>query len=307
MRIAVTGATGFLGRYIVARLAEAGHRLRCWHRQGSDLSGFGAAADAIEWLPGELGDASAIRELVDGVEALVHAALLRPGDAGFVGSAKTDLPAFLQANLMGSLKLFQEAKEAGVKRCIFISTCAVHDVILGDRPLDETHPLWPKSHYGAHKAALEAFVHSYGMGEGWPICAVRPTGIYGLAHPPQDSKWYDLVGKVMNGEPIAGTQGGKEVHAADVARAVDLLLNADAKTISGQAYNCTDGYIAEQEVARLAKELSGSASSIADLNRGPKNQIDTGKLRALGMTFGGTALLRQTVQQLVDAHRPETR
>ena len=307
MRIAVTGATGFLGRYIVARLAAAGHRLRCWHRQSSDLSGFGAAAEAVDWLPGQLADASAARELVQGMDALVHAALLRPNGAGFIGSAKTDLPAFLQANLMGSLQLFQEAKEAGVKRCVFISTCAVHDVILNDRPLDEAHPLWPKSHYGAHKAALEAFVHSYGLGEGWPICALRPTGIYGLAHPPKDSKWYDLVGRVINGEPISTAQGGKEVHAADVARAVDLLLNADAKTIAGQAYNCTDGYVAEQDVARIAKELSSSASSIADLNRGPKNQIDTSKLRALGMTFGGAPLLRQTVQELVESHRSGAR
>ena len=136
---------------------------------------------------------------------------------------------------------------------------------------------------------MEAFVHSYGLGEGWPICVLRPTGIYGLAHPPQNSKWYDLVGQVMNGESISTAQGGKEVHAADVARAVDLLLNADAKTIAGQSYNCTGGYIADQEVAQIAKELSGSASSIADLNRGPKNQIDTSKLRALGMTFGGKA------------------
>jgi nucleoside-diphosphate-sugar epimerase len=164
MRIAVTGATGFLGRYIVAQLTKVGHRLRCWHRPSSDRGGFGAAADSIEWLPGQLGDAAAARKLVQGVDALVHAALLRPAGAGFIGSAKTDLPAFLQANLMGSLQLFQEAVEAGVKRCVFISTCAVHDVILNDRPLDETHPLWPKSHYGAHKAALEAFVHSYGLG-----------------------------------------------------------------------------------------------------------------------------------------------
>ncbi len=291
MRIAVTGATGFLGRYIVAELSQAGHRLRCWHRHGSDLSGFGASADAIEWQPGQLGDAAAAAVVVQNGDALVHAALLRPNGAGFIGSAKTDLPAFLQANLMGSLQLFQAAVEAGVKRCVFISTCAVHDIILNDRPLDEAHPLWPKSHYGAHKAALEAFVHSYGLGEGWPICALRPTGIYGLAHPPEESKWYGLVGKVMNGEPISTAQGGKEVHAADVARAVDLLLNADAKTIAGQAYNCTGGYVADQEVAQIAKELSGSASSIADLNRGPKNQIDTNKLRGLGMTFGGKAAL----------------
>jgi nucleoside-diphosphate-sugar epimerase len=49
----------------------------------------------------------------------------------------------------------------------------VHDVILQDRPLDEAHPLWPKSHYGAHKAAIEKFVHSFGLGEGYAICSLR--------------------------------------------------------------------------------------------------------------------------------------
>src|SRR5262249_6984034 len=181
--------------------------------------------------------------------------------------------------------------------------CAVHEVILGDRPLDETHPLWPTSHYGAHKAALEKFVHSFGLGEDWPICALRPTGIYGLAHPARDSRWYDLVGQVRRGAPIHTAKGGKEVHAVDVARAVEVLLNADARAVTGQAFNCYDRYIAEQEVARIAKELTGSSSTIADLNKGPKNQIVTDKLRALGMRFGGDALLRQTVNQILAAHR----
>ena len=186
---------------------------------------------------------------------------------------------------------------------VFVSSCAVHEVILDGRPLDETHPLWPRSHYGAHKAALEKFIHAYGLGQGWPICAVRPTGIYGLAHPARASRWFDLVGQVLRGEPVATAKGGKEVHAADVARAVDVLLRADAPGIAGQAFNCYDRYIAEQDVARIARELTGSSSTIADLNRGPKHQIVTDKVRALGMTFGGEALLRQTVAELVQAQR----
>jgi nucleoside-diphosphate-sugar epimerase len=195
----------------------------------------------------------------------------------------------------------ETAWQVGVPRFVFISTCAVHEIILQDRPLDETHPLWPTSPYGAHKAALEKFVHSYGLGEGWPICALRPTGIYGMAHPAAQSRWYDLVGQVMRGEEIASARGGKEVHALDVARAVEILLRADAKAIAGQAFNCYDRYVAEEEVARIAKEMSGSSSVIHMLNRGPKNQIQTGKLRGLGMTFGGEALLRQTVGELVAA------
>jgi nucleoside-diphosphate-sugar epimerase len=303
MRIAVTGATGFLGRYLVRQLAGAGHELRCWYRPSSDRTGFDGVADRIEWLQGGLGDAEAATALVRGVDAMVHAALLRAAKAGFQASGQATPLAYLEANLMGSLRLFHAAQSAGVPRFVFISTCAVHEVILGDRPLDEAHPLWPTSHYGAHKAALEKFVHSYGLGQGWPICALRPTGIYGLAHPASASRWFDLVGKVVRGQPISSPRGGKEVHAADVARAVEVLLKADAQDIAGQAFNCYDRYVAEQEVARIARDLTGSASTIADLNRGPKNQIVTDKIQALGLRFGGEPLLRQTVAELVKAHQ----
>jgi nucleoside-diphosphate-sugar epimerase len=303
MKIALTGATGFLGRYIAKQLVQSGHLLRCWHRPKSDCTGFERLAPAIEWVPGGLGDRSAIAPLIRGVDAVVHAALQWQQGGAFQAAGKDDLDAFLEANLMGSLRLFQAARDAGVSRFVFISTCAVHDVILQDRPLDETHPLWPKSHYGAHKAALEKFVHSFGLGEGWPIYALRPTGIYGLAHPARASRWFDLVGQVMRNEAVASAKGGKEVHSADVAKAVEVLLTADAKVIAGQAFNCYDRYVAEQAVAQIAKELTGSRSEIADLNRGPKNQIVTDKVRALGMVFGGEPLLRQTVSELVGAHR----
>jgi nucleoside-diphosphate-sugar epimerase len=303
MLIAITGASGFLGRYLVRHLAGAGHCVRSWYRPGSDRSGFDKQANAIKWQPGSLGEEAAARELVRGADAVVHAAVQWEGPrnkgSGHHGAAGV----FFGVNLTGSLQLFQSAFEAGVSRFVFISTCAVHEVIRDDRPLDEAHPLWPKSHYGAHKAALEAFVHSYGLGHGWPICALRPTGIYGLAQPARASRWYDLVGQVLRGEPVASSKGGKEVHASDVARAVELLLNADTKAITGQAFNCYDRYVAEQEVARVAKELTGSSSAIAELNHGPKHQIETQKIRGLGLSFGGEPLLRRTVQELVEAQR----
>ena len=303
MLVAVTGATGFVGRYLVRHLARAGHRLRCWYRPGSDRGGFEKQADAIEWVPGALGDLAAVRDLVRGADAVVHAAVQWEGPRNRGRRSHGAPDVFFGVNLTGSLQLFQAACEAGVPRFVFLSTCAVHEVILDDRRLDEAHPLWPTSPYGAHKAALEAFVHSYGLGQGWPICALRPTGIYGLAHPPQDSRWYDLVGRVLRGERVESARGGKEVHALDVARAVELLLRADARRVAGQSFNCYDRYVSEEQVARIAQELTGSASAISDLNRGPKHQIDTAKLRALGMTFGGEALLRRTAQELIDAHR----
>ena len=300
MQLAITGATGFLGRDLVAHLAGAGHHCRCWSRPGSDRSGFEAFERSITWVPGALDEPGSSRALVEGSDAVVHAALHHPG-GGFRGS-EGDIASFVEINVVGTIRLIEAARNAGVGRFVFISTCAVHEVILPDRPLDETHPLWPSSHYGAHKAAIEAFVHSYGHGQGFAICALRPTGIYGLAHPPERSKWFGLIGAVARGEDVTCQRGGKEVHAADVARAVGLLLTAEG--VAGQSYNCYDRYISEFEVAVIAKELCGSRSTIAGAPAAPKHQIATGKLQALGMRFGGRPLLERTVRQILDTVGP---
>ena len=293
MRVALTGATGFIGRYIASHLADQGHSLRCWHRSTSDQEGFDQISD-LQWVEGDLGDRESTNELVAGCDAVVHAALYRPG-MGFRG-AEGDLVEFVQKNVVGTLELIEAARRADVGRFVFISTCAVHEKILDDRPLDEAHPLWATSHYGAHKAAIEKFVHSYGLGQGYPICALRPTGVYGVARPIEHSKWYDLVAAVVRGESVRCSGGGKEVHAADVAKAAGLLLTADG--ITGEAFNCYDRYVSEFDVATLAKETSGSDCQIVGEPKQPKHQIVTQKIRALGMQFGGDDLLRQTVAEM---------
>jgi nucleoside-diphosphate-sugar epimerase len=255
----------------------------------------------VTWVEGGLRDAGSASALVEDCDAVVHSALDRPG-RGFMGGEGA-LVDFVETNVLGTLRLIQAARAANVKRFVFVSTCAVHDVILSDRPLDETHPLWMKSHYGAHKAAIEAFVHSFGLGEGYPICALRPCGIYGLAHPPNRSKWFDLVARVVRGADVDCPRGGKEVHAADVARAAEILLESDASAIAGQSYNCCDGYISELEVATLSQELSGSKGAIRGQAPTPKNQIVTKKIEALGMQFGGNDLLRKTIGEIVAAVR----
>ncbi len=299
MLIAVTGATGFLGRYIVNHLGAQGHSLRCWCRPGSDRGGLDAVEGRTEWIKGKLGDQTAALNLVEGADAVVHSALHREG-AGFTGH-EGDVLEFVEKNVIGTLMLIEAARAAGVRRFIFIATCAVHDVILDDRPLDETHPLWPLSHYGAHKAAIEKFVHAYGLGQGYDICSLRPTGIYGVARPVADSRWFDIVRRVKRGEEVTISGGGKEVHAADVAKACALLLDADG--IAGQAYNCCDMYVSQYDVATAARRLSGSDARIIGEQKRPRHQIETGKLRSLGMHFGGAELLERTIGELLDAEQ----
>jgi len=296
MKVGLTGATGFLGRYLASGLISAGHDCRCWYRPSSDRSVLAPFAQKITWVPGGLSHPNAAQALTEGCEAVVHSALDHPSGR-FMGG-EGDLIPYLETNLIGTLRLIEAARQTGVQRFILISTCAVYDTILQDRPLDETHPTWPHSHYGAHKAALEAFVYSYGLGQGYPICSLRPTGIYGLAHPPQASKWYDLVAAIARDEEVTCRRGGKEVHAADVAKAANLLLEAPAEALTGQAFNCCDRYVSEHEVATIVRDLTGRGRIEGEATT-PKNQIATSKLEALGMRFGGRPLLEQTIQEIL--------
>jgi nucleoside-diphosphate-sugar epimerase len=301
MKIAITGATGFVGRHLLAELCNDEYRLRCWYRPHSDRGGLETIAPHVEWVEGSLGQVEAAESLVDGCDALVHAALERPPQVRMAGKEFT--PEMALHNIEGSLQLFAAARKAGVKRIVFVSSCAVYGEILSDRPLDELHPLWPDSHYGAHKAALEAFVHSYARSEDYPICALRPTGIFGLANPVSKSKWYDLVADVVGGRPVTCRSGGKEVYVGDVARAIRLLLTADEARIAGQAFNCYDLYVSQYDVVQRAMGLSGVQVQIDGGPTQPKHQIDSGKLRSLGFEFGGPANLDATIRHLIAAIR----
>ena len=295
MRIAVTGGTGFIGRYILKQLSGQGHTLRAWKRSSSNLTGLESLD--VEWIDGHLEDPDSMSRLVEDCEAVVHSALWKPGER-FQGE-EGDLARFVSINVVGTLQLIEASRSAFVERFVFLSTCAVHDVILDDRPLDEAHPLWPKSHYGAHKAAIEKFVHSFAFGHGFDICALRPTGVYGLNVPARKSKWYSLIQDVAAGKPVEVSRGGKEVHASDVAKAVSLLLRS--QDVQGHAFNCYDRYISEYEVATIARELSGSKSEIKGHHPSPAHQISTSRLQDKGMSFGGTELLRKTIQEILQS------
>lgn len=296
MKVAITGATGFVGRELVSRMVEAGSQLKCWHRENSDRSPLESFDDKIEWVEGQLADGKSAKSLVQGCDAVVHCGLWRT-NMSFQANA-SDVVEYARVNILGTLELIEAAIAANVKRFVFLSTCAVHDHILDDRRLDETHPLWANSHYGAHKAAIEKFVHSYGLGDGFPICALRPTGIYGVAHPVENSKWFGLVRNVAGSNSVKVNRGGKEVHVGDVAKAIQVLLSADG--VSGQAYSCYDRYISEFDVATVAKRICGSSSEIVGAQKRPKHEIDSSKIKALGMEFGGEARLEQTVKALLE-------
>jgi nucleoside-diphosphate-sugar epimerase len=286
MLIALTGASGFVGSHTAQALQRAGHDIRALVRSAS-------RRDHIEpyvqqFHEGEQHDPQALAGLVAGVDAVIHAAV------DWNARQEGPVPNF-KRNVSASLELLEAARLAGVGQFIFVSSVAVYHDILQDRKLDENHPTWPSSIYGAYKAAIEPHLKAYHFSYGMNTSSWRPAAVYGLdPHLPR-SQWYDLVKAAREGGSIDSAQGGKITHVQDVADALTLAIGDDG--VAGQFYNLVDGYMYWQGAAELAKELAGSEAMIADrAGEGPKNSFDTSKASAFFKRHGNTLALNRGVE-----------
>ena len=217
--------------------------------------------------------------------------------AGFHDSASKDIRRLLDVNLSGSLELLDAAKQHGVKQFIFTSSCAVYGYIFPDIKLDEQHPLIPNSNYGAYKASVEAFCHSYFLSKKINTTIFRPVGIYGINPKLNNSEWYDLIKNIKNGVDVEVVEGGKIVHVTDVAHAIDSAI--DNKDAFGKVYNLVDFYIDNLTIAKITKEICDSKSRIIGTPKQPVNIIDNAESKKLGVHYVGTEGLRQYIQELV--------
>ncbi len=291
--VAVTGATGYVGRFVVAELQQQGYAVRALARPASNRVGFAAPP---EWVEGDLCERDGLARFVQGASAVVHLAYAHvPGR--YRGGEGDDLAGWLDANLHGSLRLLEAAAAAGVERFVFLSSRAVFSRTEPGRVLDESHPTSPDSHYGAAKVAVEAFLQSYAQRTGMTCCAVRATGIYGLTWPVENSKWWPLVRAVVNGSGELASGGGTEVHGADVARVIRHWLQQPAPAFD--LIHLSDGFVSQREVVRLAREASGCPGPLPAEAPPPANPLVCRRLGELGLELGGAPLLHATVAELV--------
>jgi len=296
MKIAITGLSGFLGHYVAKKLLERDVQMRALVRSTSSISHLNVYEEKITFVQGDLGDKETLKKFVQGADIVIHMAYERNG-AGFRDSANNDFRQLVDVNLSGSLELLDAAKEHGVKQFIFTSSCAVYGYIFPDIKLNEQHPLVPNSNYGAYKAAVEAFCHSYFLSKSINTTMFRPVGIYGIDPKLVHSEWYDLIKNIKNGVDVEVVGGGKIVDVTDVAYAiVSAIENKDA---FGKVYNLSDFYIDNMSIAEIAKEICNSKSKISGMPKQPKNTIDNTESKKLGVRYMGTDGLRQYIQELI--------
>jgi nucleoside-diphosphate-sugar epimerase len=240
-----------------------------------------------------------VRVLVQGADALVHLAYAHvPGR--YRGGEGSDLAGWLEANVHGSLNLLLAAQQAGVSTCVFLSSRAVFSRTEPGRVLDESHPTSPDTHYGAYKAAVEAFLKSFAAVGHMKTISVRATGVYGLTWPLSRSKWWDFVQAVLNDQPMATHGGGTEVHGQDVAAVIWKLLTSPGLDID--TVHLSDLYVTHHDVVRLARQFAGKPGALPPLPSSPPSHILVSRhLDTLGIALGGVPLLEKTIAQLVQA------
>jgi nucleoside-diphosphate-sugar epimerase len=253
MLIALTGASGFLGHYTAAVLRRKGHRIRALVLSAAERSQNESIAD--EWQVGDQYDPQAQSELVSGADAVIQTAI----DWAALNQGPI---ANFERNVLGSLRLLEAARQAGVRQFLFVSSLDVYDEKLSDRPLDETHPTWPASIYGAYKAAVELHLKAYHAAHGMNTSAWRPATMYGLNPKLQKSLWFDLVKTVKEGGDVSSDAAGLLVHVEDVAEALALAVGNES--VAGQFYNLVDCGMEWQEAADITRALSESAAVIQD-------------------------------------------
>ena len=286
MLVALTGASGFVGSYTAAALHRLGHAVRALVRPTSQRQHM--AQHVAEWTIGDQADPQSQAALVAGVDAVIH-------NAADWEALKDSPQRSFEKNVLASLSLLEAARAAGVKQFLFVSSVAVYHEILPGGRIDETHPTWPSSSYGAYKAAVEPHLKAYHYSYGMNTSSWRPAAIYGIPPKVANAQWLELIRTAKQGGRVSTSEGGKITHVKDVADALALAVG-DA-SVSGQFYNLVDGYMYWQVPAELAKALSGSAAVIEDRKGpGPKNQFETRKAIEFFDGHGNSTALRRGVE-----------
>lgn len=194
MRLAVTGATGFVGSHLLDVATAAGHHVAALTRREQP------PREQVNWIDGDLTNRGALEQLVNEADAVIHV-------AGVISGQTAE--AFRKGNVDGTLAMLAAATAGGVQRFVDVSSLAAREPKL--------------SLYGDSKARAEDLVMHSGLR--WSI--VRPPAVYG----PGDRETLELFRMAKLGVMLMPPNGRVSViHVDDLARLLLALAAPDAPT-----------------------------------------------------------------------------
>jgi nucleoside-diphosphate-sugar epimerase len=239
MHVLVAGGAGYIGSVLVPHLLEKGHRVTVLDRLYFGNTLAKAEATYGERLRVVRGDVRSFEPaLLKGIDGVIDL-------SGISNDPSCELaPELTQSvNVDGGKRLGTLAREAGVRRFVYSSSCSVygHGEGLG---LTETSNLHPVSLYARAKVEVEQFLLGLGRASGGAFEAVglRLATVFGLS----PRMRFDLAINIMTKNAYVNRRitvdgGGRQwrpfVHVRDVARAFTMAMEADAKTVAGEVFN----------------------------------------------------------------------
>jgi nucleoside-diphosphate-sugar epimerase len=247
-RILITGAGGFVGRDLVARLAREGRSVRVAVRRHSPMP---AGVESL--TVGDIGPATDWTRAVADVDAVVHlAARVHVGR-----ESPRDWPLFHAVNAAGAGALARAARAAGARKFVHMSTTTVYgDRSLG-KPFDEASPTAPVSLYARSKLEGEQLVMDALAGSASALVIVRPPLVYGAD---ARGNFGRLVTLVQSGMPLPFASIRNTRSLLYVSNLVDALLKTLDDPRAGGVYVVSDGQdVSTPElIARIGRAIGAT-------------------------------------------------
>jgi nucleoside-diphosphate-sugar epimerase len=302
-RVLVTGHLGYIGVEMVSTLLAAGHEVVGLDTGLFDECDFVAPPDPIESLRVDLRDVTA--DHLRGFDAVAHLGALSNDPLGDLDSELT-----FDINLRASVRLAEAAKEAGVGRFLFSSSCSLYGAG-GDAELDEEAAFHPVTAYGESKVRVEQQVRELADGSFCPVY-LRNATAYGVSRRLRaDIVVNNLVGHaVTTGKVLLQSDGSPWrplVHIRDIIAAFEACLTAPAEAIHNEAFNV--GRPGEnyriREVAEMVREVvpncevAFAAGASADKR---DYRVDFSKITHRLPGFEATWTLRRGIEELYQAY-----
>jgi UDP-glucose 4-epimerase len=247
-RILVTGGSGFIGRHVVAALANAGGSVRV-----VDLKPH--PDPAVEVVQGDIVDPAVLeRAFAPGVDSVVHLAAVTSVLRSLEHPELT-----YRTNVEGTAAVLEQCRKAGAAALAFASTNAVTGTMRAPA-IVETATLEPLTPYGATKAAAEMLMSAYTASYGVRCTSLRLTNVYGPGMQAKDSIVARLMRAIRLGRTFEiygdGRQVRDYVHAADVVEAVRLALSDERW--SGPMVIGTGTSLSVLEVIEQVRRVTGA-------------------------------------------------
>ena len=250
MRVLVTGAAGFLGRWLVERLAREGHSVRGLVRKTPTPEL--APSKNIEFLEGDVTQPTSLARAVEGTEVVFHLAGIRRG--------ATRAP-FFEVNALGTRNVLEAMVAARCRRFVLCGSLAAMGPSTRERPHLESDPLLPTEWYGESKAEAERIAWEYG--DRLELTVVRPPRILG----PGDRENLVFFKMVKKGVKLSLSGGPRPLSMVDVGDVVDfLLLLATHAGAVGEAFFVSSFTTSLEEIEGLAALYLGVKPRLLQLS-----------------------------------------